>query len=327
MTRLILTADASAALGFPKAGRADIAIDLVPRFIGGPLPSDAELAAMLAPRATQGPGLHWLDYASTPARKKIGGRDLGLIELCGRCETVELWFDPRPDHQLKLIWLLDYLRSYPQIVSRLRLRIVSYNLTTATPEELGKWQVPDVDVTSDELETASAAWQAYRATTPEACFDLLSRDLSALPLLKPALIKLLNELPSSSTGLGATEMRMLEMTARGYSLMNALFHLCSVRQTDIFNEVEHRYLLDGLALGPRPAVTGLDQELRTLKKSNHRDRHAAYLRSVLSLTEFGKAVLAHQEDFSRHNPIDRWWGGTRLTNDQLWRWKPVLIAP
>jgi len=89
MTRLILTGDASAALGLPKAGRADIAIDLEPRFIGGPLPSDAELAAMLAPRTTQGPGSHWLDYASTPARKKIGGRDLGLIELCGRCETVE----------------------------------------------------------------------------------------------------------------------------------------------------------------------------------------------------------------------------------------------
>ena len=32
--------------------------------------------------------------------------------------------------------------------------------------------------------------------------------------------------------------------------------------------------------------------------------------SRLSLTEFGKAIVAHKEDFSRHNPIDRWWGGT-----------------
>jgi hypothetical protein len=46
-----------------------------------------------------------------------------------------------------------------------------------------------------------------------------------------------------------------------------------------------------------------------------RSRHEVYLRSRLSLTEFGQAVLAHQEDFSRHNPIDRWWGGTHLTND------------
>ena len=45
------------------------------------------------------------------------------------------------------------------------------------------------------------------------------------------------------------------------------------------------------------------------------------------ITEFGKAVLAHKEDFSRHNPIDRWWGGTHLTNDNLWRWDPALIKP
>ena len=37
--------------------------------------------------------------------------------------------------------------------------------------------------------------------------------------------------------------------------------------------------------------------------------------------------VAHKEDFSRHNPIDRWWGGTRLTNDRLWRWDAVLTAP
>jgi hypothetical protein len=50
----------------------------------------------------------------------------------------------------------------------------------------------------------------------------------------------------------------------------------------------------------------------------------------LSLTEFGKAVLAGDENFRRHNSIDRWWGGTHLTNERLWRWDPEtrsLIAP
>jgi hypothetical protein len=86
-------------------------------------------------------------------------------------------------------------------------------------------------------------------------------------------------------------------------------------------------LLDGLAFGPKPAVAGLDDELRTLPRENYRGRQQAYQRSELSLTEFGEAVVAHKEDFSRHNPIDRWWGGTRLTNDRLWRWSPVLCAP
>ncbi len=111
-------------------------------------------------------------------------------------------------------------------------------------------------------------WQAYRAPTPEACFDLLGKDLSALPLLKPALLDLLEELPSSATGLGATEMRMLELIARGYSLTNALFHLRGLRQRRVFSDLEIGYLLDGLAHGPRPAVAGLDEELRTLDHEN-----------------------------------------------------------
>ena len=95
----------------------------------------------------------------------------------------------------------------------------------------------------------------------------------------------------------------------------------------MFNSSEIECLLEGLAHGPRPAVAGLDDELRTLAREDFRGRDPAYLRSRLGLTEFGKAVLAHKADFSRHNPIDRWWGGTHLTNDNLWRWNPTLVAP
>ena len=318
MTRLFLTGESGAP--FMRSGLADLAIVFSSRFVWGPLPSPDELATYLGTRSDRhAPGTHWSDFGG-PWRPGIKARkDLGLVEFCRHCETVELWFDPGPNDQLQLVWLLDFSRSHPEVAARLRLRIVDFALITATAEELGRWKVRDVDVTKDELATASAAWQAYRAATPEGCFDLLGQDLSALPLLKPALTDLLKELPSSSTGLGATEMRMLELIARGYSLTNALFHLRSLRQTRIFNEWEHGYLLDGLAHGPAPAVAGLDDELRTIRRENLRDRLPAYHRSRLSRTEFGKAIVAHKEDSSRHNPIDRWWGGTRLTNDCPWR--------
>jgi hypothetical protein len=67
--------------------------------------------------------------------------------------------------------------------------------------------------------------------------------------------------------------------------------------------------------------------LRTLDRENDRGRDEAYRRSLLSLTDLGWAIVAHKEDFSRYNPIDRWWGGTRLTNNSLWRWNPALVAP
>jgi hypothetical protein len=94
----------------------------------------------------------------------------------------------------------------------------------------------------------------------------------------------------------------------------------------MFNEVEIGCLLEGLALNSRPAVAGVDDEVRLLGK-NTQPRLEAFRRNRVSLTEFGRAILARKEDFSRHNAIDRWWGGTHLTNDRLWRWNSTLMKP
>jgi hypothetical protein len=307
---------------------ADVVIPFSFRFVSGPLPSPDELATYVAARSEKHrPGSHWSDFVGRWPQAAKGRKDLGLLEFCERYELVELWFDPDPNDQLQLIWLLDYFRSHPDTAAKLRLRLVDFDLFGMAQEGPEDKRVPVVDVTAAELETASVSWQAYRAATPEGCFDLLRRDLSAFPLLRPGLLDLLEELPCSTTGLGATEMRLLELIARGYSLTNALFYLRTLRQRRVFSDFEIGSLLEGLAHCPTPAVAGLDDELRVITKDNYRDRLKAYQRSQLSLTEFGKAIIAYKEDFSRHNPIHRWWGGTELTNDRLWRWDPVLIAP
>ncbi len=329
MKPLILSGESGVSL--MDTDLADLVVPFIFRFVWGPLPSPDELATYLAARSDKhGPGSHWSDYAvrwGRASKDSKDRKDLGLIEFCGQYQTIELWFDPGPNDQLQLIWLLDYFRSHANIVAKLRLRLVDFSLLVATSGELERWKGPALDVAADELETASAVWQAYRATTPEACFHLRGRDLSALPLLRPTLLDLLEELPSGATGLSATEMRLLELIARGYSRTNALFYLRQLRRRRVFNSREIGFLLEGLAHGPTPAIAGLDDELRTLQPKNDRGRDEAYRRSRLSLTEFGKAILAHKEDFSRHNPIDRWWGGTRLTNDRLWRWNPALTKP
>ena len=326
MKGLILTSQSGTELY--RTELADAVVCFTFRFVWGPLPSVEELASYLAEFSdSHGPGTHWSTYAYRWPRDGSASKALGLVELCRRCEVVELWFDPSPNDQLQLVWLLDYLHFHPDIVPRLRLRLVDFDLIRASPEELGRWQTPAVGVTRDELDTASAAWQAYRTATPQACFDLLGRNLSALLLLKPALLDLLEELPSRATGLGATEMRLLELIARGNLRTNGLFYLSTLRQRRVFQDLEIGSLLEGLGHVPRPAIAGLDDELRTLAAENHRGRHEAYQRSQLSLTEFGRAILAHREDFSRYNPVHRWWGGTELTNDRLWRFDPVLIAP
>jgi hypothetical protein len=181
MKPLILTGSLNAE--FAKADFADLAVDFSFRFVWGPLPSPDELATYLGPR-TPDDGPHWSVFASRWSQSRNSSRgDIGLAEFCQQYETVELWFDTEPNAQLQLVWLLDYFRSHPQVVARLKLRLVDLEMIGL--REFGKWQPPAVDVTERELATASAAWQAYRAATPEACFALLGQDLSALPLLRP----------------------------------------------------------------------------------------------------------------------------------------------
>ncbi|HLZ04594.1 MAG TPA: hypothetical protein VKR55_20920 [Bradyrhizobium sp.] len=325
MKPLVLTS--MSGFHFTVSDYAEVTIPFSFRFVWGALPSLDELAAYLGLRSQeQKRGTHWSDFVDWGRGRIVPGasKHCGLIEFCRHYETIELWFDPDPNDQLQLIWLLDHLRSDPQVATKLTLSLVDCDLNNISREWLAEFEKPAVDVAEAEFETARMAWHAYREPTPEACFDLLREDLGALPLLKPALRDLLEELPSTSTGLGATEMRMLELIKRGYQLTNALFHLTELRLTRIFSEWEHGYLLDGLAHGPTPAVAGLDEELRTISRENLGARHPLYLRSRLSLTEFGEAVGAHEVDFSRHNPIDRWWGGTHLTSDRLWHFDPVL---
>jgi hypothetical protein len=327
MTRLILTADSSSAGGVVSAGHADLAVAIEPRLIWGPPRSDAELAAFLAARTSQEPGSHWLD--SVPARRlqKFGMNELGLIEACERCETVELWMETEPNAQLVLIWLLDYLGLQAKTLNII-LRHVDISLGEIEPARLAERKFPGVAINDHHLEIASVAWQAYRAPTPHAWFNLLGRDLSVLPQLRRCVLEMLEEIPGRATGLGASELRILELISAGYVHPFDVFpHYRQRFQRRVFGYWEAGVLLERLALAPTPAVSGLAEWPFTLEMHDSSDRLERYKKSKLSLTKLGKEILMQADDFSRHNPIDRWWGGTRLTNDRLWRWDPVLLVP
>jgi hypothetical protein len=327
MTRLILTADSSSAGCVVSAGLADLAVAIELRMVWGPPRSDAELAAFFAARTSQEQGSHWLDWVPPQRRGKFGIADLKFIDACERFETVELWMGTEPNAQLVLIWLLDYLGPQAKRLD-ITLRHVDTSLGGIEPARLAELKFPGIAINDYHLEIASLAWQAYRAPTPHAWFDLLGRDLSVLPQLRRCVLEMLEELPGRTTGLGASELRILELIAAGYVHPFEVFpHFKQRFQRRVYGYWEAGALLEGVALAPNPVVSGLAEWPFTLEMHDESERFERYKESRLLLTTLGKAILAGTEDFSRHNPIDRWWGGTRLTNDRLWRWDPVLLVP
>jgi hypothetical protein len=332
MTRLILTTSDSGAGGLRQAGIADIVLPFGFRFVWGPLPSATDLATLLSARSTkQGPSRpHWLDNFNGRLGE-IRQEGPGLIEFCQQCETVELWIDPEPNAQLILIQLLDHFRSHGSFVPTLTLFQADVVIGNKPPETLSEWRPPAVKILNDHFDAASMAWRAYRQPTPQDWFDLLNKDLSVLPQLRQTVLDLLEELPMDVTGLGATEMRLLELISAGHAHPFDVFPGDGKRnERRVFGYWEVGTILDGLAHGPAPAVSGLDEGPFTLEMHESRSRHARYRASELKLAALGEAILAGTEDFSRHNPIHRWWGGTELVNDRLWRWDPAnraLVEP
>jgi hypothetical protein len=245
----------------------------------------------------------------------------GLIDLLSECDASELWMEPESNAQLLLLWLLDHCGIEETAVSKLAIRHLDLAVGDVAPEQLAQLNPPIVKLTPDHLELASRAWQAYREPTPQRLFELVNTDLSLLPQLERCAVDLLAELPSATTGLGATETRMLELIAPGDVQPFDVFPGHQRRnERRVFDYWEVGALLDGLARCPVPAVSGLEEGPFSLEMHDDALRHARYKQSRLSLTDLGQAVLAGEEDFRRHNPIKRWWGGTLLTNERLWRW-------
>ncbi|MGT2440526.1 hypothetical protein ACU4GH_37465 [Bradyrhizobium betae] len=331
MTKLMVTTDSSIAGAVQQAGLADLVIAIERRLVWGRLPSAAECEAFFAPRTTQPQGLHWLDDTPSWLLEESGVKDRGFMELLGEYDKVEFWRGPAPNAQLILLWLLDHWRRGTATASsNFTLRPLHPAVGDIDPQELARPYPFVNEIEPHDFKLASLAWQAYRAPTPESWHNLFKNNPVLLPQLGPCVTALLEELPNCASGLSATECRILKLIQRGGVLPLDVLNRANRHVLPVYGYWEVGALLDGLARCGRPAVSGVDEGPFSLEMHNDPVRFDRYKRSQLSLTEFGKAVLGGDQDFRRHNPIDRWWGGTHLTNERLWRWDSethAVVAP
>ena len=150
------------------------------------------------------------------------------------------------------------------------------------------------------------------------------QDTTILPRLRPAIIALLEELPDSLNGVGASEQLMLESLS--YGCTDPGQALYAVRDRSVMPMNARRGTCSTNWRCQEPLVFGLVRG-RSIPASARRHR---YRKAKVGLTKLGQAVVEAEDDFSRYNRIHRWWGGTELTNERLWRWDRetrLLVAP
>jgi len=258
---------------------------------------------------------------------ELTARDRGL-GMSGKFERVVLWFEHDLYDQLQLLQILDWFADHPHDTgTRLLVQTEDY-IGRAEPEAIPSLAASAKPIAQAQLELAKSAWTAFREPTPEPWTTLLDKDVSPLSFLRPAVSRMLEELPGTD-GLSRTERQMLAAIEAEESVttLGLFIAVQKMENAEFMGDWSFWRILDQLALATEPLIAGLEAA-----PFQHGDpeRAKAYLTSRVSLTSLGKAVLAGGADWSKHCAVDCWWGGTHLTDDNVWRWDVAsdrLIAP
>jgi hypothetical protein len=250
-------------------------------------------------------------------RENFRARDRGLAHHQA-FETVTLWFEHDLYDQLQLIQILDWFHSSPGRGAGLQLVQADDFLGTQNAETIKPFAEKSKNVTPEQFTLASKAWAAFRQPSPEDWAALLKQDLSPLPYLEQAVRRMLQELPGVTSGLARTQSQILNVINEGVSEPRLLFGAAEKMEEAAFmGDWSFWIWLGGLAKSPGAAIENLEG---SFSPDMNEDEYKAFVASPLRLTVLSLQVLAGAADYAEAARIDRWVGGTHLTNENLWRW-------
>ncbi|MFL5797940.1 MAG: MerR family transcriptional regulator [Actinomycetota bacterium] len=261
-------------------------------------------------------------------------RDRQLVEALRDGLQVVLWFEHDLYDQLQL---LDTLALAHEAGGPPELIVVDSFPGRPSFRGLG-------ELTADELETlwparrtpapavlaaARAAWDAFRAPEPTGLAEWAGLGSPELPLLAPALRRLLEELPAPTDGLSGTERRALQAIAAGATTPAAAFVAeQGLEEAPFLGDAWFYRALAALGRGPVRLVETHDGD--PLPAAPPLSDGQVFARLPLRLTDEGERALRAESDRVDLLGVDRWIGGTHVTPENLWRWDPVsgvLVLP
>jgi hypothetical protein len=249
-------------------------------------------------------------FGMPPAGVSFVRRDQAIANFRDH-EEVVLWFEHDLYDQLQLIQILDWFSH--QDLDRTRLSLISVDtyLGHMQPEQLRPLFETRHSVTAAELKTARAAWDAFCSSDPTGLAALVDSDTSALPFLRDALLRHLQQFPALHNGLSRAERQILQLTEAGLSEFRELFPAAQKLEEHIWmgDSTFHQYL-GGLTGVRHPLLGSVNAGFET--------------------TAFGRQVYEGREDHIRANGINRWLGGVHLCEGApVWRWDEAarIIRP
>jgi hypothetical protein len=241
---------------------------------------------------------------------------------------VEIWLEHDLYDQLQLLQILAFFAGERRDGGVVLVQADDF-LGAQTAATILRFAAKARPMTANLLAVARAVWDEFGDATPLAISARVERGaIDGLPFMRPALIRMMEELPDSETGLGRTEATALAMLAERPTSGHDLFRGVIAREEAAFmGDVSFSELLLDLAHGGEPTIAGIPE-----LDPNQPEPESLYdwFALPLSLTEFGQSVVRGEADQVATNGIDRWWGGTHLAGHDCWRYDRemgAVIAP
>jgi hypothetical protein len=259
-----------------------------------------------------------LDYAT--ALESCRDEERRLADASGSYERVALWFEHDRYDQFVL---LRCLAAFADHGAPSRLEIVSTNDFPGATRFVGLGQLPPealrllwerrTPVGAAQLAFARRAWAAFRSPDPRFLAELVRGGTPLLPDLARALHRHLQELPSTSSGLGLTHELLLRALAdhgkqRSGRVVGLVMH--DYDPLPGLGDIGYDLVLREISAIPEPLVL-------------HSGAHAAneWHLDEYEITAAGRAVLEGRRDALELPLPERWVGGVRVAPGQpSWRW-------
>jgi len=258
---------------------------------------------------------------------EFAARD-AMLKSFRRYDEITLWFEHDLYDQLQLLQLLHWFSGRADGGARLRLVCVGdypgvdpfHGLAQLTPPQLAGLFEGREAVGEAQLELGRRAFDAFSASHPDMLKTLVADEvLGALPFLRAALLRQLEQYPSTRNGLSRTEQQILTVLAEGVDEPRELFleSQISREEAPFMGDLPFLLHLERLSSGTTPLVRFVDG--RPIAAGRAPGDEDVWTRK-LELTEAGSQVGSGQADFSRFHRYDRWVGGVHLVGDPVaWR--------
>lgn len=224
-----------------------------------------------------------------------------LLRRARDFDEIVLWFEHDLYDQLQLLQILSVLAEQGLGAGAVQTILSDQYLGSLAGDELMALLPKRKFVTGSTAEGARRAWEAFTSESPEQLCEAARGKYTGLPFLREALRRMCEEFPARSNGLSRTQRHVLEACAQGAKHREDIFRRSQAREDAAFlGDAECFAVIDEMSAQPAPLLADLD--------------------GGCDLTVLGRRVLAGDADWLEHQPMDRWIGGTHLTNILHWRW-------